>query len=96
MADLADIPVFLDRRPGRRPVPISARAAIAILLQVEQPRRREREDAEIYQAVLLLREKGHKVWRAGRFCHSVDGDRLSDDALLNLAAEIARPREVAE
>lgn len=96
MSAVPDIPSFLDRRLGRKPPAISARDATSCLLDVEQPRRRDREAKEIYDAVLALRAQGLKVWRAGRFCHSVDGDRLSDDALLALADEIAKPLEAAE
>lgn len=56
---------------------------------VVQPRYVKPEPASVYQAVLLLRKKGHKVYRSGRRAHTVDGCNVPTDWLLALARAAA-------
>lgn len=53
--------------------------------QPAQPRYVKPEPAALYQAVLTLRKKGHKVYRSGRRAHTVDGCYVPTDWLLELA-----------
>lgn len=55
--------------------------------------RKDVELPEVYRAVLLLRKKGCKVERVGRYRHRVDGSILSSDALLVIAKIHATPNQ---
>lgn len=69
---------------GRRPP-----AHLALFGTVSQPRFREPEPWPLYLAVIALRERGHRVFRAGFRTHSVDGERVySAKALIRFAEEL--------
>lgn len=54
-----------------------------------QKRRSKSEDDAIYSAVLYMRKKANlHVLRAGQDHHSVNGERLSTQALLSRAAAL--------
>lgn len=54
-----------------------------------QPRCRCPEREEVYLAVLALRRAGHRVYRAGRGVHLVDGRRIGKGKMLKRMAEAA-------
>lgn len=50
-----------------------------------QPRRRGREDPALYYAVVLLRKRRNRVYRAGRDHHLFNGVRVTSGELLERA-----------
>jgi hypothetical protein len=58
-------------------------------LPVTAPKRVRRERRHVYAAVLWLRKRGHRVYRAGDV-HLVDGERFATARLLALAAAEVR------
>lgn len=50
-----------------------------------QPRKLDPEPDEFWQAVRALRLAGHKVYRAGRWKHLIDGQRVGESQLLLMA-----------
>lgn len=50
-----------------------------------QPRKAALEPHDFWQAVRSLRLAGHKVYRAGRWKHLIDGRRVGDNQLLQMA-----------
>ena len=59
---------------------------------VPQPRLvRRRESLDLYLAVLVLRRRGHRVYRAGRRQHLVDGRRVfGEKRIVAMAEKVGR------
>lgn len=56
---------------------------------VPQPRTLKHEPEAVYAAVLKLRRAGHRVTRAGRDTHMINGERVGTHSLLALAALVS-------
>lgn len=50
-----------------------------------QPRRSRREDPALYYAIVLLRKRRNRIYRAGREHHLFNGERVTSAALLERA-----------
>ena len=61
-----------------------------------QPRRRKREAEGVYDAVVYLRKRGRKVYRAGRSMTIVDGHRMNHEHVIALAQALGFGRPWAK
>ncbi len=65
------------------------------------PRRRDGhgitpETWPFYYAVLALRRRGHRVYRAGDMTHSLDGRRVGRGEIMRAAADLKQAKKETE